>query len=120
MRALIRDGIATAAHDGSDGGLAVALAEMAMAGGIGAAVDHPDGAPLPALFGEDQGRTIVTVRNTDLDTALSRASDAGVSAVRIGTTGGSDLKLGTVVSISVAKLTEAHENWFPAFMSGEL
>ena len=52
--------------------------------------------------------------------SLARAKAAGVVAPVIGTTGGSDLKLGDVISISVAKLKEAHENWFPAFMSGEL
>ena len=121
VRGLIRDGLATAVHDCSDGGLAVAVAEMAMAGGLGASVDRLEGTlPLPVLFGEDQGRYVVTVRRDDIDAVLGRAEAAAVSAPLIGTTGGSDLKLGDVVSISVAKLKEAHENWFPAFMSGEL
>ena len=121
VRGLIRDGLATAVHDCSDGGLAVALAEMAMARGIGATVNPlPGHSPLPVLFGEDQGRYVVTVRATDVDAVLARAKAAGVVAPWIGNTGGSDLKLGDVISISVAKLKEAHENWFPAFMSGEL
>ncbi|HET7716065.1 MAG TPA: phosphoribosylformylglycinamidine synthase subunit PurL [Bauldia sp.] len=121
VRKLIRDGLATAVHDCSDGGLAVTLAEMAMASGIGATVNqllaHP---PLAVFFGEDQGRYVVTVRRNDVETVLEQARTAGVFAPWIGSTGGSDLKLGEVVSISVAKLKEAHENWFPAFMSGEL
>jgi phosphoribosylformylglycinamidine synthase len=36
----------------------------------------------------------------------------------IGTTGGTDLKLGSLATIAVAKLCEAHENWFPSFMAG--
>ena len=60
---LIRDGHATAVHDLSDGGLAVGLAEMAMASGIGATVNQLDGGdPIPQFFGEDQGRYLVTVQ----------------------------------------------------------
>ena len=121
VRGLVRDGLATAVHDCSDGGLAVALAEMAMAVGLGAEINRLEGAsPLPVLFGEDQGRYVVTVRRDDVEAVLARAEAAGVFAPWIGTTGGSHLKLGDVVSISIAKLQEAHENWFPAFMSGEL
>jgi len=121
VRGLIRDGLATAVHDCSDGGLAVALAEMAMAGGIGATLARLAGeSPLPVLFGEDQGRYVVTVRAGDTAAVAARAEAAGVSAPCIGNTGSADLKLGDAVSISVAKLKEAHENWFPAFMSGEL
>ena len=65
VRSLIERGIATAVHDLSDGGLAVGLAEMAMASGIGAEVVALAGIdPIPQFFGEDQGRYLVTV---DLD-----------------------------------------------------
>ena len=121
VRGLIRDRLATAVHDCSDGGLAVALAEMAMAAGIGASVNQIEGQPpLPVFFGEDQGRYVLTVAPDDLETVMVRAAEAGVFAPWIGNTGGADLKLGEVISISVAKLAEAHENWFLAFMSGEL
>ena len=60
VRALISEGLVTAVHDLSDGGLAVALAEMAMASGIGAIVRQPDGDPAAAFFGEDQGRYLLT------------------------------------------------------------
>ncbi len=57
VRILIRDGHATAVHDLSDGGLAIGLAEMAMASGIGAIVNQLEGGdPIPQFFGEDQGR----------------------------------------------------------------
>ena len=63
MRALIAEGIATAVHDLSDGGLLVALAEMAMASGIGAELDDgPAYAAHAFWFGEDQARYVVTVR----------------------------------------------------------
>ena len=62
VRRLIRSGVVTACHDISDGGLAVAVAEMAMASGIGADIPGPvEMDPIPFLFGEDQGRYLVTV-----------------------------------------------------------
>jgi phosphoribosylformylglycinamidine synthase len=116
---LIAERRLTAVHDCSDGGLAVALAEMAMASGIGATTTQlNDVSPLAAFFGEDQGRYVVTARRDDLDRLLEGAEAAGVFMPWIGTTGGSELRLGEVVSISVAKLKEAHEDWFPAFMAG--
>ncbi len=121
VRGLIRDRLVTACHDLSDGGLAVGLAEMAIASGIGATVDRlADQPALPVLFGEDQGRYLMTIAADKVDAVVGRARDAGISAPRIGTTGGTDLILGGVVSISVAKLREAHENWFPTFMQAEL
>jgi len=120
VRGLVRDGLATAVHDLSDGGLAVGLAEMVIASGIGASIERPDGVPaLPAFFGEDQGRYLLTIRAADLDPIRERAGKAGVSAPRIGTTGGSELKLGSLAAISAGRLREAHESWFPAFMAGE-
>jgi len=118
VRGLIRDGLITACHDLSDGGLAVALAEMAMASGIGASINQlNDVSPLPVFFGEDQGRYLLTADSQHLDTLFERAEAAGVFLPWIGNTGGDELNLGKVVSISVAKLRQAYENWFPAFMS---
>jgi phosphoribosylformylglycinamidine synthase len=119
VRGLIRRGQVTAVHDLSDGGLAVALAEMAMTSDIGASIDRLGDAPhLPALFGEDQGRYLVTARAGDLAELRRVAEKAGADLTQIGTTGGSTLKLGTLASIPVAKLREAHENWFPSYMAG--
>ena len=118
VRGAIRDGLITACHDLSDGGLAVALAEMAMASGIGATVNQlNDVSPLPVFFGEDQGRYLLAADPQHLDTLFERAEAAGVFLPWIGNTGGDELNLGKVVSISVAKLRQAYENWFPAFMS---
>jgi len=75
VRALIGDGTATAAHDLSDGGLAVALAEMAMASGIGAVLSEAP-ADIPAhayWFGEDQARYLVTVPAAQAQAVLARA-----------------------------------------------
>ncbi len=121
VRGLIGEGIATAVHDVSDGGLAVALAEMAMASGIGATVNQLEGGdPIPQFFGEDQGRYVVTIKEfpevEDLTRFMARIAEAGSFAPWIGTTGGSELKLGNARAIAVSELRAAHESWFPRFM----
>ncbi|MEQ8449619.1 MAG: phosphoribosylformylglycinamidine synthase subunit PurL [Nitratireductor sp.] len=120
VRGLIADGLATAVHDLSDGGLALGLAEMAIASGIGARIDLPGGiAVLPALFGEDQGRYLMTVPAAETERFFAeRVAKAQVSAVAIGRTGGDELKLGGTRAISVQQLKTAHESWFPRFMNG--
>ena len=90
VRELIRDGIATAVHDLSDGGLLIAIAEMAMASDIGAVLDRPiTQTPAHAIwFGEDQGRYLVTVRKSDIVMVAGRVGGSGVAVRQIGTTGG--------------------------------
>ncbi|MGH6788441.1 MAG: AIR synthase related protein, partial [Pseudolabrys sp.] len=120
VRALILDGTATAAHDLSDGGLLVALAEMAMASGIGAALDvAPDDTPAHAhWFGEDQGRYLVTVPAAQAEAVLARASDASIPARRIGTTGGDAVTIPAERALTVAALNEKFEGWLPNYMAG--
>jgi phosphoribosylformylglycinamidine synthase subunit PurL len=118
VRALIVEGVATAAHDVSDGGLLVALAEMAMAGGIGADLDR---APLAAhafWFGEDQGRYVVTVKPSAAEKVLLRARSSGIPARQLGFTGTDALTLQDERPILVAKLRERFESWLPAYMAG--
>ncbi len=119
VRRAIRDRLVTAAHDLSDGGLAVALAEMAIASGIGAVVEPPDTMSAAAtFFGEDQGRYLLTACSRDIGRLIADASRANVPLVQIGATGGSQVVLGGSGAISVAKLAQAYETWFPAFMNG--
>jgi phosphoribosylformylglycinamidine synthase II len=122
VRKLIRNRQATAVHDLSDGGLAVALAEMAMASGIGATVPGLSGTnPIPVFFGEDQGRYLVTVKldpkSAEMQELWNEAKALGIHAPWIGTTGGHELKLGEARAISIDELTTAHESWFPRFMN---
>jgi phosphoribosylformylglycinamidine synthase len=122
VRILIRDGNATAVHDLSDGGLAVALAEMAIASGIGATVNQLEGGdPIPQFFGEDQGRYLVTVKRDFLDRFYDEIYPyAGIFAPWIGVTGGTTLTLGEARPIPVADLRAAHDSWFPTYMAGEI
>jgi phosphoribosylformylglycinamidine synthase len=122
VRALILDSIATAVHDISDGGLAVALAEMAMASGIGAKLTAaPEDVPAHAYwFGEDQARYIVTVPTARAVAVLGRANAASIPVWSIGTTGGDALTLPGERPILVTILRERFEGWLPAYMAGEL
>ena len=118
VRSVIRDGFVTASHDISDGGLLVALAEMAIASGIGAVLEGPSALAAHAFwFGEDQGRYVVTGKNADL--IAERAKAAGVILTRLGATGGKILAISGERPIAVAQLKEAFENWLPAYMAGQ-
>ena len=117
VRGLIADGLVAACHDVSDGGLAVAVAEMAMASGIGAGLRPPADLRIPLhawLYGEDQGRYVLAV--ADADTVLARAREASVPAARIGITGGDELALPGARDLPLVALTAAHEGWLPAYM----
>ncbi|MCG6121637.1 MAG: phosphoribosylformylglycinamidine synthase subunit PurL [Microvirga sp.] len=121
VRGLIEQGRVDTAHDLSDGGLCVALAEMAMAGRIGATVAAlPDGTPAHAfLFGEDQGRYLIAVPADSAPAILDAASEAGVPVSKLGETGGDALILPRERAISIDALTRAHEDWLPTYMAAE-
>ena len=112
VRAAIDKGLIAAAHDISDGGLAVALAEMAIGQNIGAEISAEGDTGF--WFGEDQARYVLAV---DADKAAAfEALAAGLPVQKIGTTTGAELKFGDTVTISVAQLHELNEGWFPALM----
>ena len=114
---LIADGLVSAVHDVSDGGLAVALAEMAMAGGMGAEVERNlDYTQAAWWFGEDQGRYIVTVPDTEaLNEALARGTEndetASIGFRRIGSTGGT-----TLFGKTIEEMRAAHSSFFDDWM----
>jgi phosphoribosylformylglycinamidine synthase len=112
---LIRAGRVGAVHDLSDGGLAVALAEMALAGGIGATVEA-HGPEHAFLFGEDQSRYVLTAAPGEVQTIAEEARRLGVPLLLIGSTGGETLKLGAAPPIALAALRQAYENWLPDYM----
>src|SRR5689334_2895300 len=120
VRALINEKVVTAAHDLSDGGLLIAVAEMALASGIGAKLYGP-----PAFltehgfwFGEDQARYVVTIKPAQADDLAARAKAAGVPIRRIGMTHGTALTLPGEREILLNALRERHEGWLPAYMAG--
>ncbi len=118
---LIADGLVNAVHDLADGGLAVALAEMALAGGIGLEADlagNPEYTAAQWWFGEDQGRYLVTVPDVAaLNEALAKGTKndetAQIGFQRIGTVGGD-----SVLGVSLADLRAAHKRFFQEWMEG--
>jgi phosphoribosylformylglycinamidine synthase len=118
VRSQIDAGKITACHDVSDGGTLVAVAEMAMASGIGARLEgRPKESPNHAYwFGEDQSRYVLTIREADTAEFEKVSRAAGVAVRRLGTTGGADLTLAGAGAISVAELKAAHEAFFPRLM----
>ena len=116
IRTQIDEGLVTACHDLSDGGLLIAIAEMALAGNLGAELTAPpDGLPEMAWwFGEDQARYLVTTKA--VDEVIAAAEIAGVPNRRIGSTGGMVLTLANGDFISISELRDAHESWFPEYM----
>ncbi|MEQ8349784.1 MAG: phosphoribosylformylglycinamidine synthase subunit PurL [Sneathiellaceae bacterium] len=121
-RLIAEQGVDTC-HDLSDGGLLVALAEMAMAGRRGATVTLPAGPGADALqlaaasFGEDQARYLLAMPAALADRALQDAAAAGVPLQRIGIVGGGKLTVTDAFTISVDALATAHEEWLPGYMA---
>ncbi len=119
VRALIAGKTATAVHDLSDGGLLVALAEMAMASGIGAKLDAgPVDTPAHAFwFGEDQARYLLTVKASDAEKVMAQGRAAGLQVHQIGMTGGQALALPGERAILIKALAERFEQWLPMYMA---
>jgi phosphoribosylformylglycinamidine synthase len=117
VRELIAAGLVTAVHDVSDGGLAVALAEMALASGLGAEViGHEGYSRAQWWFGEDQGRYVVTVPDVEafqrqIAKGTRNADTASSGLRRIGTVGGDRL-----FGVPLAALRSAHESFFRDWM----
>ena len=119
IRQAINANLLTASHDIADGGLLIAIAEMALAAkGIGAILaPAPEDIPAHAwFFGEDQGRYVITTSSaSELE---SMALEKGVKFVKIGTTTPDILKIGSEPPISLETLRNTHEHWMPNYMAG--
>lgn len=119
VRSVIRNGQVTACHDISSGGLAITLAEMAMASGKGMTVSLQDkkGLPHALLFGEDQARYVIAVPADLANFVEANAEAATIPFRRLGTVGGDKLVIDDLISLAVVDLANAHESWFPGFMA---
>jgi phosphoribosylformylglycinamidine synthase II len=115
VASLIRESRVSSVHDLSDGGLAVALAEMAMAGGIGATI-AAEGPEHAFFFGEDQARYVLTAAPAEAATIAEEGKRLGVPCLRIGVTGGETLRLGGAPPVTLAALVKAHQSWLPDYM----
>ena len=119
VRGLIRSGCLSAVHDISDGGLLVAIAEMALAGGRGVELDPVTG-PIPAhalWFGEDQARYVVAASPDKADAIHKAAAVAKVPLRLLGKVGGDAIALDGEPPLALAALGAVHEDWLPRFMA---
>jgi phosphoribosylformylglycinamidine synthase len=127
VRRAIREGLLTSAHDCSDGGLAVALAECCMmhdspADGsappfVGAALRVPfPGRKDFALFGEDASRIVVSLANANARRLLEIAQECGAPVVRLGVVGGDRLEIQGALSVPVAELARAWRDGIPSVL----
>ncbi|GAB4520262.1 MAG: hypothetical protein Tsb0010_04550 [Parvularculaceae bacterium] len=117
VRELIEAGDVEAVHDISDGGALVAIAEMAIAAGLGATLKTPSSLKKAAFwFGEDQARYVIAIDPERIGEILSRARAAETSAMKVGNFGGPDLVLDEDDAIDIMDLAAAREATLPEYM----
>jgi phosphoribosylformylglycinamidine synthase len=112
VRQVVADDLVQAVHDVAEGGIALALAEAAVAGGVGAVVTGVSDAAM--LFGESPSRVLAAVAPGHIDAVRRRADEAGVTVRVIGRTGGSRVVVDGVVDVSLDALTRAWRDQLPA------
>ena len=111
VRALAVDAVVAGVHDVSEGGLGVALAEMAVRSGVGFSVDGIDG--VAQLFSESPSRVVVCVAPDRAAAVEARAAAAGVPVTVLGTAGGDRLRVAGMLDVGVAEATEAWRTAIP-------
>lgn len=116
VREQIANGLINACHDLSDGGLLVAIAEMAMAGNIGCTLDVPDVGMRPEAywFGEDQARYLIMTSKKD--TLLQAAKEHNIPARLVGCTGGDSIVMPSGAVITIARMRTASKSFFEKLM----
>ncbi len=118
VRKRIDEGLVTACHDVSDGGLLVAAAEMALAAGRGLNLATPVKQRKAAFwFGEDQARYLVAATPAAADTLLLKSAMAGVQASKLGRFGGPDILLDETDALSLLDLSDLWEAALPDYMN---
>jgi phosphoribosylformylglycinamidine synthase subunit PurL len=114
VQRVIAEGQLRTAHDCSDGGLAVALAEMAIASGLGAMIDIPsdfDSTRLDrAWFGEGASRIVVSGRGESIAVLRETCASGGVPFQALGQVGGERLAIGQFGPVAVTELTSSFES----------
>ena len=124
VQATVREGIAAgvikSAHDCSEGGIAVALAECCLGGELGANVHLDDDLP-PAvsLFSETQSRVVVTCADGDTEALLEIAREREVPYAVLGEVGGEALVIGEKLTLTVEAMREAYEPTLAALVTGD-
>ncbi|MDA9034795.1 phosphoribosylformylglycinamidine synthase subunit PurL [Hyphomicrobiales bacterium] len=106
-------------HDISDGGFLVALTEMSISGGIGVKIhlDEKDVSP-KFLFGEDQGRYIISVPDELISDILRILESKNIFFQKIGKTSGTKIIINDSEEIEIKSLKKIHEDWFNEYLKG--
>ena len=118
VRELIDKKIAKSVHDISDGGIALAVAEMCMAGKMGAKIitNLIDAERVKFLFGEDQARYLVEIKNEDFENVMKLAKEQEISLLQLGSTKKENLTIDEM-KISVDDLLKLNNKWFHNYNS---
>ena len=118
VRELIDKKIAKSVHDISDGGIALAVAEMCMAGKMGAKIitNLIDAERVKFLFGEDQARYLVEIKNEDCQNVMKLAKEQEISLLQLGSTKKENLTIDDM-KISVDDLLKLNNKWFHNYNS---
>lgn len=120
VRYLIETGVITTCHDLSDGGLALALAEMVIKSKKGIKAQLTGQTPPHAeLFGEDQARYLIAVNAHELPKVIEAGKQSSVDLQVVGKVEGEYLEVENQFKLSVDSLHDAYENWFPNFMDNK-
>ncbi|MBG36157.1 MAG: phosphoribosylformylglycinamidine synthase II [Oceanicaulis sp.] len=120
VRSAIRAGKVSAVHDLSDGGLACAAADMAMAAGVGVKLAYTGALPVFAwMFGEDQGRYLIAADATNAEALRADAKATDVPMDVVGLAGGRFISINGGHAVDLIRLKQAHEGFMPALMDGE-
>ena len=110
VAALVEERVPAGVHDCSDGGLAIALAEMAIDGGIGFEVEI---GAASGCFSESASRVVLSVAPDRVDAVLDRAREAGVPAAVVGTATGDRLVAAGAFDVSCTDATRAYRDAIP-------
>ncbi len=113
MLELAQKRLVHSAHDVSDGGFGVCLAESCIVGGVGCKVTLPSAGDAPAhalLFSEEPSRIVVSLPSSAVDEALSICRRLGVPFERIGHVRGAALIVDGVLDVAVEQLATAHDS----------
>jgi phosphoribosylformylglycinamidine synthase II len=116
VRELVNEGLLSGVHDVADGGLGLALAEMAVRSGVGFNVSGVDGHA--ELFSEAPSRVVASVAPGRIDDVRSRASRAGVTFRRLGRAGGDRLAVEGLVDIPLGAAVARWRGTLPEAMAG--
>jgi phosphoribosylformylglycinamidine synthase len=117
VRSLVADGVVDGVHDVSDGGLGVALAEMAVRSGVGFELDAGAVADHRELFSESPSRVVVCVDPSRVDEVVTRASAAGIPVTALGTATSDRLVIPNLLDVSVATAKSASESAIPTALT---